>query len=86
MKWSDGEVAETPPRVTTVTLTVPLPDGETALTVVSETGTTPVAGFDPNCTLLTPVRNVPEIVTAVPPACGPDEGLIPLTTGALTYV
>ena len=33
-------------------------------------------------TAVAPVRFVPEIVTLVPPALGPDEGAIPDTVGA----
>ena len=37
---------------------------------------------DPNLTLVAPVKSVPVIVTLVPPATGPDDGLIDVTVGA----
>ena len=35
----------------------------------------------PNMTTFTPLRFVPEMVTLVPPACGPEAGLIPVIVG-----
>ena len=44
---------------------------------------TPVAAFDPKLTV-PPDRFVPLIVTGVPPAAGPDDGLTDVTAGAAT--
>ena len=41
-----------------------------------------VAGVVPKSTAVTPVKPVPVIVTNVPPAAGPDVGLMPDTVGA----
>ena len=77
MYWSAGLVALVPPGVVTVTSTVPAdPGGDVA--VISEASTTDtfVAGLDPTSTDVAPVRLAPPIVTLVPPAAGPDPGLI----------
>jgi len=75
--------------VVTVTSTVPTePAGETAVTEVAELTTTPVAAAVPNFTEVAPVRFVPVMVTDVPPAGGPEEGLTAVTVGepGATYV
>ncbi len=74
MNWSDGEVAEVPPGVVTVTWTVPLPAGESAVISVSETTFTLVAAFEPKSTAVAPVKPVPVMVTGVPPPGGPLSG------------
>ncbi len=46
-----------------------------------------VAATDPKETLTAPVvveKSVPEMVTAVPPLDGPDEGLTPVTDGVIS--
>jgi hypothetical protein len=48
----------------------------------SETTLESVAGKEPNLTPVAPVKPVPVIVTSVPPATGPEAGLIAETTGA----
>ena len=70
-----------PPGVVTVTSTVPAlrpgrwrdrgggDDGEAGAAVV------------PNLTAVAPVKLVPVMVTAVPPAVGPLVGLMPVTVG-----
>ena len=40
----------------------------------------------PNVTAVAPVNPVPVIVTVVPPATGPDTGVIPVTVGMGSYV
>jgi hypothetical protein len=76
-----------PAGVVTVTSTVPEPAGEVAVTWVSETTVKPVAAVDPKLTPVAPVNPVPVIVTSVPPAAGPEVGLIPVTVGPdATYV
>jgi hypothetical protein len=75
-------VAEVPPGVVTVTLTVPVPAGEVAVIDVALLTTTPVAALAPKWTAVAPVKLVPVMVTLVPPAAGPDVGLMPVTVGA----
>ena len=75
-------VALVPPPVVAVTSTLPeLPAGDVANTVESSCTDTFVAGTPPKSTIVVPVKPVPEIVTAVPPAVGPELGLTPLTVG-----
>ena len=50
--------------------------------VVELLTTTLVAAAPPMVTEVAPVKLVPEIVTDVPPAVEPVDGLIPLTVGA----
>ena len=66
-----------PLGVVTATLCAPtVPAGVTAVTLVDETTTTLVAATPPTVTLVAPVRFVPVIVIGVPPAIGPDIGVI----------
>jgi hypothetical protein len=67
--------------VVTVTTTEPFPAGDVAVTEVVLLTVTWLAAFEPNCTLVTPVRLVPVMVTLVPPAAGPEAGAIAVTTG-----
>ncbi len=78
-------MAEVPPAVTTVTSTVPVPAGLVA-TICVAVSPMIVAATLPNSTAVAPDRFVPVIVTDVPPAAGPELGLIPVTAGAATYV
>ncbi len=78
-------MAEVPPAVTTVTSTIPVPAGLVA-TICVAVSPVIVAVTLPNCTAVAPAKLVPLIVTAVPPAVGPEMGLIPVTAGAATYV
>ena len=71
-----------PAGVVTVTFTVPVPAGLSAVIVVALTTVKPVAGFVPKSTAVAPVKPVPVIVTKVPPAAGPLVGLMPVTVGA----
>jgi len=81
---SAGTGALVPPAVVTVTLTVPVPGGETAVidsaefTLTIDAGT----GVEPKLTLLPLVKFVPVIVTSVPPASGPVFGVISVMVGA----
>ena len=68
----------------TVTFTVPVPAGLSAVMVVSLTTVTSVAAVVPKSTAVAPVKPVPVIVTEVPPAVGPLFGLTPVTVGAAT--
>ena len=72
-----------PPGVVTRTLAVPaVPTGVVAVMEVVLTTTTLVAAAPPRVTLVAPVKLVPVMVTAWPPAVGPVDGLIALTVGA----
>ena len=71
-----------PAGVVTVTSTVPVPAGLSAVIEVSLTTVTFVAGVVPKSTAVAPVKPVPVIVTSVPPSVGPLVGLTPVTVGA----
>ena len=69
-----------PPGPVTVTSTVPVPDGLTAVICVPPVLTVKlVAGVWPNSTPVAPVKPVPRIATDWPPASGPAVGLMPVT-------
>ncbi len=68
-----------PPGPVTVTLTVPVPAGLTAVISVEERTSTLLARFSPKCTAVAPVKPVPLIVTSVPPSVGPSAGLTLVT-------
>ena len=75
--------ALTPPPVVTTTLAVPaVPAGVVAVIDVSLTTTRLVAATPANVTPVAPLKPVPVIVTAVPPAGGPVAGAISETVGA----
>ena len=61
-------MADVPAGVVTVTSTVPVPAGLSAVIVVSLTTVRFVAGVVPKSTAVAPVKLVPVIVTRVPPA------------------
>ena len=83
MKSSADEVADVPPGVVTVTLTVPEPEGEVAVIEVAEFTVKLVAGFpEPKSTAVAPVRFVPVMVTLVPPVVRPAIGDTLVTVGA----
>ena len=82
LKLSNGLAGLVPAGVVTVTLTVPVPADEVAVIEVAELTTTPVAAAVPNLTAVAPVKLLPEIVTLVPPAAGPDFGDREVTQGA----
>ena len=71
-----------PTGVVTVTFTVPVLAGLSAVIVVLLTTVTSVAAFVPKSTTVAPVKLVPVIVTEVPPAAGPLVGLRLVTAGA----
>jgi hypothetical protein len=83
LNWSKAPVAEVPLGVVTVTSTVPEPDGDVAVTCVSETTLKLAAVVVPKDTLVAPVNPDPVIVTEVPPAVGPEDGEIEVTVCAL---
>ena len=65
----------------TVTFTVLVPAGLTAVIEVSLTMVRFVPGLVPKSTDVAPAKPVPVIVTNVPPAVGPELGLIPKSVG-----
>ena len=73
--------ALTPPGVTTVKVTLPLPAGAVAVIRVGPFTVNLAAGREPNLTVVDPVRPVPLSTTWLPPAAGPELGLIPVRTG-----
>ena len=75
-----------PPVVVTVTSTVPVPPGEVAVICVGLLIEKLVALVAPNLTAVAVEKFVPVIVTAVPPANGPEVGLTLVTVGAAIYV
>ena len=82
MNWSAALVTLVATGVVTVTSTLPAdPAGEVAAISVPET-TEYVAAARPKSTALAPVKPVPVMVTAVPPAGRPATGLTALTVGA----
>ena len=74
MNWV-AELA-VPPGVTTQTVAPPAASGgEVAVISVPET-TEKAAAIEPNFTLVAPARLMPLICTEVPPAVGPEAGLM----------
>src|SRR5208283_1539080 len=86
VNWSDAEVALVPPGVVTVTSTVPVPAGETAVILVPDTTVTLLAPVKPKSTVAPVTNPVPVTVTVVPPATGPAAGEMPVTAGTGSYV
>ena len=73
-----------PPGVATVTFTVPVPAGEVIEIEVAELTTRPAPTTVPKWTAVAPVKLVPVMLTAVPPAAGPATGLTLVTVGGAT--
>jgi len=71
----------------TITFTAPAAwAGAVAVIDVLPVTLTPVAAVPPRLTVVPEAKFVPVMVTAVPPAAGPEFGVIELTVGAgLTY-
>ncbi|GAB2769392.1 hypothetical protein GCM10027072_80240 [Streptomyces bullii] len=72
--------------VVTVTFTVPVPDGLTAVICVLLLTVKEVAFLLPKRTAVAPVNPVPDTVTVVPPEADPWLGLTEETTGATMLV
>ena len=84
MKWSAEEVEEVPDGVVTVMSTVAADSaGEVAVIWVALFTVKLVAFVVPNLTAVAPVKLVPVMVTEVPPASGPEDGLTAVTVGVL---
>ncbi len=88
MYWSAGLVADVPRAVVTVTSTVPLPGGATAVIELRPLSRKEVAGIAPKSTAVTLSKLVPVTVTWVPPPVGPPAGsamvVSPVTVGEAT--
>ena len=82
MNLAAATAALGPPIVVTLTSTMPVPAGVTAVICVDESTVNDVAAVGPNETNVAPVKFDPVIVTVVPPASGPVDGEIDETTGA----
>src|ERR1017187_25843 len=81
MNRSTLPVAEVATGVVTVTSTLLVPGGATAVTSVSETTLKLAAATVPKLTPVAPLNPVPEMVAEVPPATSPEDGLTPVTIG-----
>ena len=82
MNSSPAEIAEMPPAVVTLKLTLPAEAaGEIAVISVDDTSMNDVASAAPNLTEVAAVRLVPVIVTSVPPEIRPFVGEIEVMTG-----
>jgi hypothetical protein len=80
---SAADVAEVPLGVVTVISTVPAAwAGAVAVMAASDCTVKLVAAVVPNDTPEAPVKLLPVIVTAVPPAALPEFGVIAVTAGA----
>jgi hypothetical protein len=77
-------VALVPDGVVTVTSTVPVPAGETAVIELGELTVKLAALVEANLTAVAPVKPLPLTVTVVPPASGPAFGLTPVMIGGGT--
>ena len=80
---SGGPLADVPPGVVTVTSTTPASSaGEVAMQAVAREQLAEVPADDPKDTVAVPMMNpVPEMVTTVEPAGGPEVGVMAVTTG-----
>ena len=75
-------MTDVPPAVVTVMSTAPSAcGGAMAVIEVTEFTVNDDAAVPPNETAVAPVKFVPVIVTLVPPAVEPADGLTPLTFG-----
>ena len=77
-------IADVPPGVVTVTSTMPVPGGLSAVIWVSLTIVKFVAAVVPKSTAVAPVNPAPLSITSVPPAAVPLIGLKPRSMGAAT--
>jgi hypothetical protein len=75
-----------PAGVVIVTSTVPVPAGDVAVICVAEFTVKLAAAVAPKFTAVAPVKPVPVIVTDVPPAAGPEVGVIEEIDGPPVYV
>nr|WP_280295046.1 hypothetical protein [Nocardia abscessus] len=80
----NGTAPLVPPGPVTVTGTIPVPAGVTAVIWVSELTVNEVAGVLPKLTAVAPVKPEPVRVTVVPPPVEPWLGLMLLNAGTGT--
>ena len=85
VNWSTGVIGDVPAGVITMISTGPAKDegGLTALMEESPLTWNDVAGVVPNKTPVAAERPLPEMRTFVPPANGPDFGVMPFTAAAV---
>ena len=85
MNWSPVTIGDVPAELVTRTSTTPgvSLSGEFAVIVVELTTVTLVAAVAPKATVAPVMYCVPVIVTAVPPAVGPELGLTDATVGVV---
>jgi hypothetical protein len=81
VNWPRALGADVPAAVTTVTYSVPLPGGLSAVIWVLETTFMSVAGSLPNSTSLTALKQRPVMTTGVCKNMPPLFGEMPVTTG-----
>ncbi len=81
MNLSELPVADVEIPLETVTSTVPVPAGDVAVIVEPFVTETFVADAEPNLTVSPATKFAPLIVTEVPPAVEPEDGLTPETDG-----
>ena len=77
-------VTDPPEPVNTTSRAPAVPAGVTTVIEVALVLTIDVPAVPPNVTEDVPVKLVPVIVTVVPPAIGPDDGVIDVIVGAAT--
>jgi hypothetical protein len=82
VNWDAAEVADVPLTVVTVTSTTPAACAGAVAVIDVALFTVKLAGEPPNETAVAPVRSVPVMITDVPPAVGPADGLSATTVGA----
>jgi hypothetical protein len=81
VKESAKTVGEVPSGVVMLTSTVPVPAGDTTVTLVGEFTVTFVAAIPPKVTPVALVKSVPVMVTVVPPNLDPVFGDRPVMAG-----
>ena len=89
MNLSAELVAEVTPPTVAVTSTVPVPAGLVAEQLVAELQLTAVAALVPKSTVVAEAvveKPVPVMATTVPPAAGPEVGLMLVMVGAVDEV
>ncbi len=82
MNRSAAVGVDVPPELATVTSTVPVPAGLSAVIRVAELTEKAGAEVAPNRTDVASVKPVPVMITVVPPPPEPKVGLMPVTVGA----
>ena len=76
-----AEVGETPFGVVTTTSTIPAVLAGAVAVICESLSITKTAVVPPKVTEVAPVKNVPEIITELPPVVNPEVGLREVTEG-----